>query len=314
MSTFAFVYPGQGAQRPGMGRALYDAFLPAKEAFDLASETLGRDMKALCFEADESTLSRTENAQLALFTVSMATHWVLQSEQGLPAGVAGFSLGECVALCAAGYLRWHDGLRTVRVRAESMQREAERHPGAMAAVLGLDWTTVEAVCRNAGGFAHAVNDNAPGQVVMAGEPQAIARASAGAMAAGATKVVPLALSAAFHTIDMKEAGNTLEAFMRTVDITSATLPVYTNRTGDALKPGQDLPAHMGLQLQNPVRWQRCVTNMISDGITTFVEVGEGKTLTGFLRRIDRSATGLTTDTPEAIEKVLSFIRDRERQS
>lgn len=307
MSTFAFLYPGQGAQAPGMGRALYDSYQTARDAFQLSSRVLGRDMAALCFESDKDTLSQTENAQPALFTVSMAVHRIL-AEGGLsPKAVAGFSLGECPALCAAGHLSWEDGLRMVQVRAESMQREAGLHPGAMAAILGLDFEAVEALCHETGGFVRPVNDNAPGQVVAAGAPDAVKRLAERALEAGAKKVVPLALSAAFHTADMAQAGRSLEEFMRTLQIHDGQLPVYTNVTGGALPASADLPSHMGRQLQSPVRWQDCIRGMLSDGIDTFVEVGEGKTLSGFVRRIEKSAVCLTAGSLEGVENVLNQL-------
>ena len=304
MSTFAFVYPGQGAQKPGMGRALYEASSASRDAFGLASETLGMDMEALCFEAAPETLSRTENAQSALFTVSMAAHFALEEAGVIPGAVAGFSLGECAALCAAGYISWADGLRLVRARADAMQEAAESHPGMMAAVLGLSWEAVENLCAQTEGFAQPVNDNAPGQTVVAGVPDAMAELSRRAVEAGA-KVVPLAVSAAFHTAHMAQAGTSLEEYMRqTLIFRTGGFPLYTNLTGALLPVGVDLPAHMAAQLQSPVRWRESILAMRAAGIDTFVEVGEGRTLSALIRRIDRGAVCLTTGSLEDIQKCL----------
>ncbi|MDR1157302.1 MAG: ACP S-malonyltransferase [Oscillospiraceae bacterium] len=306
MSTFAFVYPGQGAQRPGMGRALYEQYAPAREAFALAGDVLEIDSKTLCFETEEAVLARTEHAQVALFVVGMAAHWVLTSFGLTPAAVAGFSLGECTALCAAGFLTWDDGLRLVRARAQAMQRAADNRGGAMTAVLGLAWDTVEAICREAGGEAQPVNDNAPGQTVIAGTPDAVAAAGQRCREAGAMKVVPLALSAAFHTPDMAPAAETLRAAMAGFAVHPPRLPLYTNVTGDRLPDSADLPAHMALQMCSPVRWRRCVLSMAAAGADTFVEVGEGRTLLGLIKRIDRTRRLLPAATPADIEALRAF--------
>ncbi|MDR0381507.1 MAG: ACP S-malonyltransferase [Oscillospiraceae bacterium] len=301
MSTIAFVYPGQGAQRPGMGRALYERYSPARDAFALADDVLGLDTKTLCFETEEAVLARTEHAQVALFVVSMAAHRVLLSFGLAPAAVAGFSLGECTALCAAGFLTWEDGLRLVRARARAMQRAADDRGGAMAAVLGLTWDTVEAICREAGGGARAVNDNAPGQAVIAGAPDAVADVGRRCREAGAVKVVPLALSAAFHTPDMARAAETLRAAAADLTVHPPRLPLYTNVTGVRLPDDIDLPAHMAAQMCSPVRWQGCVRSLAAAGADTFVEVGEGRTLLGLIKRIDRTRRLLPTTAPTDIE-------------
>lgn len=293
MSTMAFVYPGQGAQRMGMGRALYEAYSEARDAFRLASDVLELDMEAMCFSTGDTVLARTENAQPALFVVSMATHWVWEAKGVRPAAVAGFSLGECVALAASGMLSWEDGLRLVRARAGAMQRAADKKGGAMAAILGLDWARAEELCREAGGFVQPVNDNAPGQVVVAGEPARVDAVRALCHGIQGVRFVPLAVSAAFHTADMAEAAEELRAAMDGMPVHAPRIPVYTNLTGSLLAADTDLSAHMAAQMQNPVRWQGCVRAMLAAGADTFAEVGEGKTLSGFLRRIDRNAAAVT---------------------
>ncbi|MDR0672043.1 MAG: ACP S-malonyltransferase, partial [Oscillospiraceae bacterium] len=198
-------------------------------------------------------------------------------------------------------LTWEDGLRLVHARARTMQRAADDRGGAMAAVLGLDWDTVEALCREAGGGARPVNDNAPCQTVIAGAPDAVAVAARRCREAGATKVVPLALSAAFHTPDMARAAAALRAAMAGLTARPPRLPLYTNVTGDRLSDNVDLPAHMALQMCSPVRWQGCVRALAAAGTDTFVEVGEGRTLLGLIKRIDRTRRLLPASCPADIE-------------
>ena len=303
MSIFAFIYPGQGAQKPGMGRALFEAYPAARDAFGTAGEVWEKDVLTLCFDTEPEKLNQTVNAQMALFAVSMAAHAVLAAEGITPGAVAGFSLGECCALCAAGVLTWRDGLLLVKYRAQSMQEAAERTGGAMSAVLGLSWDEVKDVCRQVSGFVEPVNDNCPGQTVIAGEPDAVAQAEANCLSAGASRAVRLPLSAAFHTHSMKQAAQTLQQAVQTLAFSPARLPLYTNITGTVLPENADMPVHMATQMQNPVRFQTCVQSILSAGFSHFVEVGEGKTLSGFVRRIDRNAKTYQTETPEQIQKI-----------
>ena len=289
-----------------MGMELVKTHSEARVAFALASDVLGMDMESLCFDTQEDTLSRTENAQPALFTVSMAAFKVLEAAGILPDAVAGFSLGECTALCASGRISWADGLRMVRSRALAMQRAAETHPGAMLAVLGLPWGKVEELCRECEGCVQPVNDNAPGNCVVAGTPSALDELSRLALVAGALRTVPLAVSAAFHTPDMAEAGAELEDFMRReTACKSSIIPLYTNLTGVSLPEDADLPAHMSSQMQSPVLWRQCVSSMCESGIDTFLEVGEGRVLSGLIRRINRLARCYPAGDPSGIDRILA---------
>ncbi len=307
MSTKAFLFPGQGAQKPGMGQALYNNFTEAKRAFERASDILGQDMRKLCFDTDEQTLSRTENAQTALFLVSMATLEVLASLGATPDAVAGFSLGECSAVAAAGCVSFEDGLRLVQTRADAMQKAAQERPGGMAAVLGLDFDAVAGLCAKTDGFVRAVNDNCPGQVVIAGEPDALSAASEACRASGAKRVVALNLSAAFHTEHMQPAAQTLRAFAESLSVSAPKHPLYTNVTGRQWNGEPSLPVLLSQAVQSPVLFLSCVRSLLASGVTSFVEVGAGKTLSGFVRRINREAAVCSTDTVEDIKELLTVI-------
>ncbi len=278
----------------------------ARDCFAEASEVLGRDMMALCFDSDAETLARTENAQPALFTVSMAAHRALDARGVVPAAVSGFSLGECVALCAAGVLSWGDGLRLVGTRARAMQACADRLGGAMSAVLGLSWDAIEALCREVGGFVQPVNDNCPGQTVIAGEASAVEAAETLCLEAGASRAVRLGLSGAFHTATMAEAGESVRRVLSGLPVSSPKIPLFTNLTGQCLPEDADLPAHMAAQLQSPVRFQSCVQSMLALGVDCFVEAGSGRTLAGFVKRIDRGIKTLPCETPEQLETIVGL--------
>ncbi|MDR0293937.1 MAG: ACP S-malonyltransferase [Oscillospiraceae bacterium] len=307
----AFIFPGQGSQEPGMGRALYEAHAEAREVFGTGSRVTGRDLAALCFENDAGTLSRTVNAQLAVFTVSMAAYAVRKGETEPPAALAGFSLGECSALCAAGCLSLEDGFRLVQKRAEAMQEACEDGNGAMSALLcnaplqlyyeadgGGHNSPSQPHCgpagaerdsrRHAAAWAVAVNFNCPGQTVVAGTPEGVAVLEERCRAAGG-RVSRLALSGAFHTKAMAGAGAALRVFAGTLSFRPPAVPLYTNLSGEILSPGADIPRHLEAHMTNPVLWQKCVENMIAAGMTRFIETGHGSSLAKLIRRIDRGA-------------------------
>ena len=276
----ALIFPGQGSQEPGMGRELY-----SHEVFTTGNRVTGRDLAALC-QSDAGTLSRTENAQLAVFTASMAMYTVWAAENGPPSAVAGFSLGECSALCAAGAVSLEDGFRLVQKRAEVMQAACEDTNGAMAALVGgeppqpyedgADWAT-------------PVNFNCPGQTVVAGTPGGVAVLEERCKASGG-RAARLALSGAFHTKMMRGAGAELKAFAEGMTFREPAVPLYTNLTGDRLPAGTDIPRHLEAQMVSPVLWQKCVETMLAAGVTQFIEMGHGTSLTKLIKRIARPAS------------------------
>lgn len=297
---FAF-FPGQGAQHTGMGKELYETSEAARRVFDSASEVAGLDVAKLCFEGEQAELNRTINSQIAIFTHSMACLEALHEAGVHFRACAGFSLGEYTALTAAGVLSLTDGVRLVRRRGQLMQEAADSMDGCMAAILGLEDAQVEAACRAAEGIVLPVNYNCPGQLVIAGERAAVEQAIEGCKAAGARRAVPLAVSGAFHTPLMAGAADALRAFARELTFHEAKCPVYSNATGEA-PAVTDYPAYLEQHMVSPVRWKTLVANGMADGLTTGVEIGPGKTLTGFARKISKELQVIAVETPEGVQK------------
>lgn len=285
-----------------MGRALHDISLEFRRVFEQGAAVTGRDLAELCFDTPDSELSRTENAQLALFAVSMGAFRALGAK---PAAVAGFSLGECTALVAAGVLSLEDGFRLVAERARLMQQASDAGGGAMSAILGLDGDAVRALAGQTG--AEPVNFNCPGQVVIAGPPDAVESLERLCLENGARRAMRLNLSGAFHTEAMRPAADLLEAFAQTLDFHEPELPVYTNCTGLPMDDFSRMPAHLARHMTHPVLWQKTVETMIAGGIDCFVEVGQGQTLCQFVRKTDKSVRAVRTDSPEAFAEAASLF-------
>jgi [acyl-carrier-protein] S-malonyltransferase len=286
-----------------MGRELYDCHAEARAVFDTGARVTGRDLTDVCGACGcgAETLNRTENAQLAVFTVSMAAYAVWRRENDPPAAVAGFSLGECSALCAAGVFSLEDGFRLVQKRAEAMRDACEGMNGAMSALLGggghgPQRISVEdrgkgegddPLCYEDGAeWAVPVNFNCPGQTVVAGTPGGVAVLEQRCKDSGG-RVARLAVSGAFHTKMMAGAAAELRAFVQGLSVNPPSVPLYTNLTGQPLPPGTDIPSHLERHMTHPVLWQLCVENMLSAGVTEFIEMGHGTTLTKFVKRIRR---------------------------
>lgn len=302
MNITAF-FPGQGAQYPGMGRSVYEASEGARRIFECASDTIGQSVSALCFDSSKEELSRTINSQIAIFTCSLAVTQALR-ERGVGFDAcAGFSLGEYTALTASGVLSLEDGLRLVRRRGELMQAAADHTDGGMAAILGLPDNVVEEICAQTSGVVLPVNYNCNGQLVIAGTSSAIEQAVSACKQAGARRAMPLAVSGAFHTPLMAEAAAELRVFVASLTANQPTVPVYTNVTAQRLDLS-NLPAHLEQHMVSPVRWKSLVKNMMADGYRSALEIGPGKTLTGFARRISKE---LSCTPVETIETVISVI-------
>ncbi|MBN8186443.1 ACP S-malonyltransferase [Salipiger thiooxidans] len=305
----AFIFPGQGAQAIGMGKALAAAFPAARAIFDEVDEALGEKLSALIWEGDADTLTLTENAQPALMATSMAALRALEAEGVAVTDasfVAGHSLGEYSALTAAGALSVADAARLLRTRGRAMQNAVPVGVGAMAALLGLDLVRAKAVAAEAandGEVCAAANDNDPGQVVISGHKAAVARAVELAKALGAKRAVMLPVSAPFHCALMAPAAEAMAEALAEVSIAAPRVPLVANVSVEAVTDPDTIRALLVEQVTGSVRWRESVEYMIGNGVTEFWEIGAGKALSGMVRRIDRSASVAAIGTPEDVAKV-----------
>ncbi len=284
----AYVFPGQGAQFPGMGKPLYDENEEARQIFEKANEVLGFRLTDVMFDGSPEDLKQTKVTQPAVFLHSVAL--ALTEPDFAPQMVAGHSLGEFSALVAAGVLSLEDGLRLVSQRAQAMQKACEAEPSTMAAVLGLDDETVERICSEAEETVVAANYNCPGQLVISGDVPAVEQACEALKEAGAKRAMPLPVGGAFHSPLMEPAEEVLADAIRDTPFRQPRCPVYQNATAQAeTRPGR-IQENLIAQLTAPVCWTQSVQRMIADGATEFIELGPGKTLQGLIKKIDRSVS------------------------
>ena len=305
MSKIAFIYPGQGAQKAGMGKDFYENSPLARDIYDRASECLELDMRALCFEEND-LLDQTEYTQAAMVTTCLAMTAVL-NEQGAKADVtAGLSLGEYCAIAEAGAMELLDAIRLVRVRGQLMQHTVPTGEGAMAAVLGMDADQIDAVIEPIANVTVA-NYNCPGQIVITGGTAGIEQASKVLKEVGAKRVVPLNVSGPFHSPMLRSAGEKLSKELSAVQLGELKIPYVTNVTAEYVTDSSEIRELLTRQVYSPVRWEQSIRKMIAQGVDTFVEIGPGRTLTGFLRKIDRNVTVYQVNTWEDAKQIMEEL-------
>ena len=301
MSKIAFIYPGQGAQKCGMGADFYENSASVRKLFDEAGEQLGLDMKALCFEEND-LLDQTEYTQAAMVTTCLAMTEVLMERGVKPDITAGLSLGEYAAISVAGGLEPIDAIRLVRKRGILMQHTVPAGEGAMCAILGLDAEKIEAVTAEIEGVSVA-NYNCPGQIVITGLKPAVEKAAKVLNESGAKRVIELNVSGPFHSKFLKTAGEKMSVELEKINLTELEIPYVTNVTGEYVSDISKTKELLVKQISSPVKWEQSVRNMINNGVDTFVEIGPGKTLAGFIRKIDRNVKCINISTVDDLDKL-----------
>lgn len=313
MSKIAFMFPGQGSQKVGMMKDLYDNYSVVKDVFKEADEALGFSMTDLCFKGPEEQLRLTYNTQPAILTCSVAAMKVLEENEIVPSVVAGHSLGEYSALVCAGAMSFADAVRTVRKRGQFMQEAVPVGEGAMAAIIGLDTDKIKEICAETANMTNqcvqAVNFNCPGQIVIAGATEAVHKACDRLKEAGAKRAILLPVSAPFHSTLMQPAADRLKEVLDSVEIVDAKIPVVANVNAKPETKADEIRSQLVLQAASPVLWEDSVRRMMNDGVDTFVEVGPGKVLCGFIKKVDRSYAPLNVEDMESLEKSLAYLKE-----
>lgn len=307
MSKIAFVFPGQGAQYIGMGKDFYENSSTAKAVFDKASEVTGMDIPKLCFDENED-LNQTKYTQIAMVATEIAILKVLEEKGVRPSVTAGLSLGEYAAIVATGAMKEEDAFKVVKQRGVLMQ-EAVPEGGGMAAVLGLDYPVIEEVLSKVEGVVSIANYNCPGQIVITGWADAITAATEPLKAAGAKRVLPLKVSGPFHSKLLTEAGEKLTDVLADVTIGDLPIPYVANLTADYVQDAGQVKPLLVKQVSSPVRFQQSAERMIADGVDTFVEIGPGKTIAGFIRKINPEIKVINVDKWEDLEKCMEELKD-----
>ncbi|MCV2515167.1 [acyl-carrier-protein] S-malonyltransferase [Bacillus subtilis] len=312
MSKIAFLFPGQGSQFIGMGKELYEQVPAAKRLFDEADETLETKLSSLIFEGDAEELTLTYNAQPALLTTSIAVLEKFKESGITPDFTAGHSLGEYSALVAAGALSFKDAVYTVRKRGEFMNEAVPAGEGAMAAILGMDAEALKRVTDKVteeGNLVQLANLNCPGQIVISGTAKGVELASELAKENGAKRAIPLEVSGPFHSELMKPAAEKLKEVLDACDIKDADVPVISNVSADVMTEKADIKEKLIEQLYSPVRFEESINKLIAEGVTTFIEIGPGKVLSGLVKKVNRRLKTIAVSDPETIELAIQTLKE-----
>lgn len=306
----AFLFPGQGSQAVGMGKDLYDNFEAAKNVFDSADKILGKSITTLCFEGPEENLKQTVNTQPCIVTMSIAALEALKSQLDItPTFTAGHSLGEYCAMYCSGVMNLETTLKAIQKRADLM---GATKGGAMAAILNAPEGSLEKALKEASevGYVDVANYNSPAQVVITGDENAVKKAGELLSEAGARRVVPLAVSGAFHSKFMEEAGHEFASFVQDLDMENAQVPVFTNVDAQATMLSAEFKNKMPKQIYSSVHWTQTIENMIKDGVDTFIEIGPGKVLAGLNRKIDLSVKSYNIYDKESLESTINALKEK----
>jgi [acyl-carrier-protein] S-malonyltransferase len=314
MKMIGLLFPGQGSQYVGMGKDLYDHYPEARETFDRANEILGQDLRSIIFQGPDEVLRQTQVTQPAIFVTSVAAYVSFKGQYGTRDGVsfccAGHSLGEYSALCAAGVFDLATGLKLVKARGEFIKAASDKNPGTMAAILGLDAPAVIEICRqaSAAGPCEAVNFNSPGQIVIAGTTDAVAKAVALAGEKGAMKTVMLNVSGPFHSSLMGPAAEKMRAELAGCVLNAPAVPVFTNCDAQPVESADGIADKLVRQINHPVLWEDTIRRMAERGCDTFIELGPQRVLSGLLRRIDKTKKSYSIEDAKSMEKSLAALQ------
>lgn len=309
MGKVAFLFSGQGSQYVGMGKEIAETFDVSKSVFDKADQALGFSLSQLCFEESDGALNLTENTQPAVLTTSIAILEAVK-EFGIEADVvAGLSLGEYSALVSSGVMSFEEAVQLVRKRGRYMQDAVPTGEGTMAAILGLDRETVEKVCEDTEGIVQPANYNCKGQIVIAGEVPAVEAACAALTEAGAKRAIMLKVSGPFHTTMLEPAAMNLGKELEGVEINAPDIPYITNVTADYVEAQEPIKELLTKQVMSPVYWEDTIKRMIHDGVETFIEIGPGKSLSSFVKKIDRSKSIYNVEDLKSLSKLVQKVKE-----